>query len=83
LFTQGLAVPDSVSSISSSITFLFMLAAVGYSVVLSAAGLEPNRLPLISDRVKRRVRRNLPSYTIRQSPFHRCPPQKNSSKCSM
>jgi hypothetical protein len=53
--TSGNDVPVSVEQASSAVTFLLVAVAIGYSVISTVAGQEPDKLPFISSRVKQRV----------------------------
>mmetsp|Transcript_1070 Transcript_1070/g.1765 ORF Transcript_1070/g.1765 Transcript_1070/m.1765 type:complete len:420 (+) Transcript_1070:61-1320(+) len=51
----GIAIPGEVSLACSSLTFAAVLALFLYSVASSWLGIEPDKIPIISARVKRRV----------------------------
>ena len=51
----GGGLPPAVTVIGNDFLFFSLLAAAGYSVVSSLLGVTPNKLPLISDAVERRM----------------------------
>jgi hypothetical protein len=51
----GFQIPAQVTEIGTDAIFFTLLAAVGYSMVSSLLGQTPNKIPLISDAVERRL----------------------------
>ena len=51
----GYQLPPGIAEISSDAVFLTLLAALGYSTVSSLLGVEPDKIPFISDAVSKRV----------------------------
>ena len=51
----GVTVPQTITELSSDALFVSLLAILGYSVVSSLAGVTPDRIPLISQAVTKRL----------------------------
>lgn len=51
----GLSLPTALTEIGSNVMFATLLAAVGYTTISSLLGITPNKIPVISDAVERRM----------------------------
>ena len=51
----GYELPPGIAEIGNDAVFLTLLAAIGYSTVSSLLGVEPDKIPFISDAVSKRV----------------------------